>query len=211
MKIQSKFFKGILVSTVCLLFSANIHAQNWDVNLLKKINPVNPHSGFWEGMSTSVYPVAAALPVGLLTKGFINNDKALQQKGWQALGAVAINVAITQALKAAVNRERPFLKYDFIYTDDETAKSGSFPSGHTSLAFATATTLTLEFKKWYVAVPAYTWAAAVGYSRMYLGQHYPSDIIGGAVVGAGSAYLSYWLNKKIFKKNNSATHTALLP
>ena len=67
-------------------------------------------------------------------------------------------------------------------------------------AFATATTLTLECKKWYVAVPAYAWAAGVGYSRMYLGEHYPSDVIAGAVVGAGSAWLSHWATQKLFHK-----------
>lgn len=201
MKAIQHFYKSILFTAGCFLFSATLHAQNWDVRLLDNINPDEPGSTAMEIVSGSTYPISAALPAGLLLKGYlISKDKATQQKGWQALGAVAINVVITEALKRSINRERPFNKYSFIHTDDENAKSGSFPSGHTSLAFATATTLTIEFKKWYVAVPAYTWAAAVGYSRMYLGQHYPTDIIGGAVVGAGSAYLSYWLNKKIFKK-----------
>jgi undecaprenyl-diphosphatase len=66
------------------------------------------------------------------------------------------------------------------------------------MAFSTATSLTLQYKKWYVAVPAYFWAANVGYSRMYLGEHYPSDVFAGAAVGAGSAVLAHWLVKKIW-------------
>ncbi|HMX78072.1 MAG TPA: phosphatase PAP2 family protein, partial [Chitinophagaceae bacterium] len=62
-------------------------------------------------------------------------------------------------------------------------------------AFATATSLTLITKKWYVAVPAYSWASLVGYSRMYLGVHYPADVLGGALLGTGSAFLSYKINQ----------------
>ncbi len=46
-------------------------------------------------------------------------------------------------------------------------------------------------------MPSYTWAVIVAYSRMDLGVHYPSDILIGAVIGAGSAYLCFRLNQKI--------------
>ena len=78
------------------------------------------------------------------------------------------------------------------------------PSGHTALAFALATSAALEYKKWYVAVPAFLWASAVGYSRMYLGVHYFSDVLTGAAVGVGSAYLARYLVKIIFKPNKPA-------
>jgi len=109
-----------------------------------------------------------------------------------------INAMIVQGLKHTVKRDRPFIKYpDKIHPYD--VESGySFPSGHASTAFATATSLTLEFKKWYVAVPAYAWATAVGYARLYQGEHYPTDVFAGAAIGAGSAWLSHWLGNKIF-------------
>jgi undecaprenyl-diphosphatase len=59
--------------------------------------------------------------------------------------------------------------------------------------------LSIHFKKWYVIVPAYAWATSVGYSRMYLGEHYPTDVLVGAAIGTGSAYLSKWLYKKMFE------------
>ena len=187
----------ILLFTGCFFISAT--AQNWDINTLKSINPVNPQSNAWKGFSHSVYPVAITSPAALLATGFIKKDKALQIKGWQMVGSLVINTALTQGLKYGINRKRPFEKYPNDVYPYRFDKSASFPSGHTSTAFATATTLTLEFKKWYVAVPAYAWAAGVGYSRVYLGEHYPSDVIAGAAVGAGSAFLSQWLTKKIFK------------
>ena len=79
----------------------------------------------------------------------------------------------------------------------------SFPSGHTSLAFSTAASLSIQFNKWYVTLPAYLWAGSVAYSRMYLGVHYPTDVLGGAAVGIGSAYLAHWLNQKFFKNKKT--------
>ncbi|GAC1535551.1 MAG: hypothetical protein NVS3B15_16210 [Sediminibacterium sp.] len=69
-----------------------------------------------------------------------------------------------------------------------------------SAAFATAASVSLQYKKWYVTVPMYAWGAGVAYSRMYLGQHYPSDVVVGAAVGIGSAYLADWINRKYFTR-----------
>src|SRR3954447_4650172 len=199
MKSLKKVYKCILLVTGCVLFYASSYAQNWDIDLLKKINPENPNSTLMKGLSSSSYPIGVLTPMSLLAAGFIKKDKQLQYKGWQSAGALAIDVALTAALKYTINRDRPAEKYPnevFPYSNET---DPSFPSTHTSVAFATATSLTLEFKKWYVALPAYLWAASVGYSRLYLGEHYPTDVIGGAVVGAGSAFLSEWLTKKISK------------
>lgn len=181
-------------------FLGAVYAQNADINLLKKINPQNPNSGLMRGLSASVYPVSLAAPATLLVTGLIKKDKLLQYKGWEAVGSLAINTAVTLGLKYAVDRQRPYDKYPGIIFPYSIETDPSFPSGHTSTAFAAATTLSLEFKKWYVVVPAYAWAAGVGYSRMYLGEHYPSDVLAGAAVGAGSAWLSHWATQKLFHK-----------
>jgi len=62
--------------------------------------------------------------------------------------------------------------------------------------------LALDYKKWYIVVPAYLWAGSVAYSRMYLGKHYTSDVTGGMIIGIGSGYLSHWLTKKLFGKKH---------
>jgi membrane-associated phospholipid phosphatase len=62
--------------------------------------------------------------------------------------------------------------------------------------------LSIAFPKWYVIAPSFLWASGVGYSRMHLGVHYPSDVLVGALVGSGTAFLTHFLNKKILAKRN---------
>ena len=64
--------------------------------------------------------------------------------------------------------------------------------------------------KWYVVIPSYLWAGWVAYSRMYLGVHYPSDILGGAIVGGGSAFLMYKINNWMARKNGHKPLTAFI-
>ncbi len=174
-------------------------AQGLDLNIAKGINPQNPNSFIWKGFSSSTYPLSAAIPAGMLVYGIIKHDKPTRRKAYEVIGSIAIASVVSEGLKYAVNRERPGEKHPGVIFPYKEEHGKSFPSGHTTLAFATATSLALEYKKWYVVVPAYVWATGVAYSRVYLGVHYPSDVLGGAVVGAGSALLSHWLCKKIFK------------
>jgi len=179
-------------------------AQNLDVDILKAINPANPNSVYWEQTSTSAYWVPGVIVLGSLGYGYLRKDKQIKQNGYELLINIAVSQLITEALKISINRERPADKYPTEIFAYSPTHGGSFPSGHTSLAFATATTLALDYKKWYIVVPAYLWAGSVAYSRMYLGVHYPSDVLGGIIIGIGSGYLSHWLTKKLFKdKNNS--------
>lgn len=191
--------RSILLVTGCFLLSTGLYAQNWDINLLRDINPENPGSGFWKGMSNSAYVAGIGAPAGMFITGVISKDKKTKINSYEMAGSIAIAAIVTQGLKVTINRPRPYEKYDDVYPEGTIDNGKSFPSGHTTIAFATATTLALEYKKWYITVPAYAWAAGVGYSRMYLGQHYPTDVIGGALVGTGGAFLSHWLTKKIFK------------
>jgi membrane-associated phospholipid phosphatase len=75
-----------------------------------------------------------------------------------------------------------------------------FHPGMFPLLRQAAASLIITSKKWYVTVPAIAWVACVGYSRIYMGEHYPSDVIGGAIVGAGGALAANWLNIKFFFK-----------
>jgi len=200
-KVSLTYKAGAIITVVILLLSSRLYAQNWDVNTLNSMNPSNPSSTVWQKTTASVYPVSAGIPAGILLAGYISHNKLAQQKGWKIVGALAVNTVISQGLKYAINRERPYEKYPSIINPyDKNEQGKSFPSGHTSTAFSLAASMSIEYKKWYVVVPAYTYAAAVGYSRLYLGEHYPTDVLAGAAVGIGSAYLSNWLQHKFFKQ-----------
>ncbi len=177
---------------------SNCFAQNWDIDLLKNINlernkSLDPSFKF---ITNSVSPISIGAPVAVLGFGWIQKDSSLKSKGIFMVEALCVNAFTTTALKLAIKRDRPFVTYPYL---DKQADAGSysFPSGHTSSAFALATSLSLAFPKWYVIAPSYAYACAAGYSRMHLGVHYPSDVLAGAVVGVGSAVLSHYVQRKI--------------
>lgn len=193
--------------SLCLLFvilSSATQAQNWDIRLLQKINTA-PNSSAdkpWQTLSKSAAVVDAGVPAALFVAGLVKHNKSLQNKALSMGISYLSSSIITYGLKNTFQRKRPFEAYPNLIYKKGSGGSYSFPSGHTSAAFSTATSLSLQFPKWYIITPAYTYAAAVGYSRMYLGVHYPSDVLAGALIGSGTAYLSWKINKKLQKKHN---------
>ena len=197
MKFSGKLL--VVLALIAVTGAPKANAQNLDVNILKGINPRYPNSQVWIQTSNSAYFVPVSIAAAQMAYGMIADDKRSRDNSLQTLLSVGIGVVASQAMKSAFNRTRPQYKYSSEIFSLSRANTKSFPSGHTTMAFATATTLTLEYKKWYIAVPAYAWATGVAYSRMYEGKHYPSDVLAGAVLGVGSAWLSHWLSKKLFK------------
>jgi len=189
------------ITLLLLAISVSSFSQNIDIKILRTIysSETQPSDKFFKFVSDSHSGVVILVPLTMGIEGLINDDKDLFENACVITAASAINLGSTIALKYAVDRKRPYEIYpDIIGKSDE--GSPSFPSGHTSAAFATATSLCLAYPKWYVIVPSYLWAGTVGYSRMHLGVHYPSDVLGGVVLGAGSAWLTYKANKWLKSK-----------
>ncbi len=194
---------AFIIAASFLWFTAA--GQNADIDLLKSINQHETafKNGLGKTVSASVTVVNIAAPLTILTVGLANHDKKLQKDAAYMAGGYLLSTIITQASKRIIQRERPFNKYPFIV---KRADGGgySMPSGHTSSAFYSATSLSILYPKWYVIAPSFIWASAVGWSRMYEGVHYPTDVLAGAVVGAGSAWVTYkvqkWMDKKAAAK-----------
>jgi len=116
-----------------------------------------------------------ALPlIGLGSTYFVENNHDGSIAFLKALTTSAIS---TLALKTLTHERRP---------NGECCDS--FPSGHTSVAFMTASFIHLRYGIKY-AIPAYLTATFVGYSRVHANVHYKRDVIAGAVVGILSSYL----------------------
>jgi membrane-associated phospholipid phosphatase len=187
---------------VFLLFlTLTTYSQNTDIHFLREIN-LNRNRDLdntFRGITNTAGPVAYGMPVVLFAVSLVRHDSAMKENSIYLGASVLSSAIITNILKYSIRRPRPYITYPYI---EKAANGGSpsFPSGHTSSAFAFATSVSIAWPKWYVIAPAYGWAVAVAYSRMDLGVHYPSDVLAGALIGAGSAYLCYrgqkWLNRR---------------
>lgn len=200
-----KFTIFILLLSVCSVLYTPAQAQNVDINLLKKINQNSPPAlrNFSSFVSNTAYITVVTVPIVMGSVALAQKNDDLLKGAIYVGASLAVNTAFTYALKYSVNRQRPYDKYPGVLNVPYPENSPSFPSGHTSIAFATATSLTLKYPKWYVIAPSYLWACSVAYSRMNLGVHYPSDVLAGAILGAGSAYLTYVINNWFWKKQNN--------
>jgi membrane-associated phospholipid phosphatase len=191
-----------LIILLLVLSPEIMYCQNMDVDILKAINPDHPDSLYWLRTSSSVYWLPVVLLIAILVLELIVKNKQAKYRIVELLISIGASQLISEILKRTVNRERPADKYPYEIFVSSITHGSSFPSGHTSAAFAIAMTFALIFKKWYIVVPAWFWACTIAYSRMYLGKHYPSDVLMGIVIGIGSAFFSQWLTIKLFKDKN---------
>ncbi len=101
-------------------------------------------------------------------------------------------------LKNVIARTRPYNVNTEVTLLIDKLKSYSFPSGHTSSSFAAATAIFICNKK--IGVPALVLAAIIAFSRLYLYVHYPTDVLGGAVLGVVVAIFACFMVNKVYKK-----------
>ena len=151
----------------------------WNLEMVEWRNPVltgwalvmNVLGGGW--VATILTPLLIALLAWIV-------------RGWRgavfAIAAFAFSAVIVQLVKKALGRDRP---QDLLIASD----FGSFPSGHTSNAATLAVVLWFLFPTLWVAIGGALWTVAMGFSRTVLSVHWFSDTVGGALIGAGAAFL----------------------
>ncbi len=207
--------KRFLLITLCLsvltLAAPRAGAQGLDYAVLCSLQqsrtPSMDKAMTWTSNSLVLVP---ATPVAMMVSGWAFDNDALLHAGSSAGLSVLIAGGITEGLKFCVRRPRPYLGYPEDLQPVHTTIGYSFPSGHTSLSFSLATSLSLSYPKWYVVAPSLLWAAGVGFSRLYLGVHYPSDVFTGALVGVGSAVLAHYLAQRMWPDPESPASKAFV-
>ena len=194
--------KYVLITLIGLLGCCQANAQHWDINTVKKVNQWEIHN-LSRGLSHSGIILPIGVPTAMGIYALVKKDQPLLKDAVYIGTSVIEALGITYAFKYTFDRQRPFEKYPDRIHPIEKEDSPSFPSGHTAAAFSLATCLSITYPKWYVIAPSAVWACGVGLARINQGVHYPSDVLTGAVIGTGCAflniYINRWLNKVLFE------------
>lgn len=133
---------------------------------------------------------------GLLTAGTIGAllvaDAGTRRQVLQVLLAMTLAVLLAKLGQHLFPMPRPFtlgLGRQWL----EHARTAGFPSTHASAAFAFAASITMTTRKAWIGATAFVAASLIGWSRLYLGLHFPSDVLAGALTGGACAIVSGWV------------------
>ena len=199
---KNKFILPYIFLLQCLILGTNTAqtSTGFDYKILKNLNnnqsPAD--NNFQKFVSKTAPFITGGVPIIMIGAGLIGENKDLTRKGVETGIALALTFGETYVIKHIVKRPRPYVTHQDLH-NLSTEKTFSFPSGHSSGAFSVATSLSLNYPKWYVIAPAYIFAGATGFSRMYLNVHYPTDVLAGAVLGSATAWATWKINKKLRK------------
>jgi membrane-associated phospholipid phosphatase len=147
------------------------------------------------GFEVISQPGAYIIGGSLYAVGRIGGNERMADLGLHGAEAVFVSEVATYVLKGLIGRARPYVTGDTVPTSFGLGRGfeqhdyRSFPSGHTSTAFAAAAAVTSETSRWwprstrFIAPLMYGGATMVGLSRMYNNRHWASDVVLGAAVG----------------------------
>lgn len=163
-----------------------------DYRIEQWINGPAGHTPLLDAAMVGIAATAEVAFAGLVLVWFLigwwSDAAPLRQEAIAALLAAGGALAVNAAVGLAWYRPRPFAAHPgTVHVLLPHAADSSFPSDHAAAAFAIAVVLVAAHRPWGVAALAL--AALVGYARIYVGDHYPTDILAGGVVGCAAGIL----------------------
>jgi undecaprenyl-diphosphatase len=163
---------------VASITSVDQHVLRWIVG--HRVGPLNPvfKTITYGAVGGTIWVAAAAVLAWRTHRPIVPISVFAGSVVWGADG-------LANLLKAITNRPRPYAVMPHLHVLIARPSSGSFPSQHATTTFAGATLLSFLWPK---GSPVFLFAAVViGFSRLYLGVHYPTDVLAGAAIGAAVA------------------------
>jgi len=168
----------MLICQIALGFEG---VEKLDKQLLEKIskNRSAVIDIFVESISLASPMIEYGTAIGIANSGYFNNNQDNLDTGVISLSSLLTTQIVCAGLKYSFNRERP----DIIYKERlfRTRFTPSFPSGHTASSFAFATSLSSAYPK--LRVLLFGYAIFSGFAQVYVGNHYPLDVLAGAILG----------------------------
>lgn len=117
-----------------------------------------------------------------------------REGGATALTAMGLGLLVTNlTIKPLITRPRPWVVMEDFVSLVTSSDPHSFPSGHTTAAFAFGVALFLTLPQKWAKATALVAAALMGLSRLYVGVHFPTDVLAGMVIGTCCGLLARWL------------------
>lgn len=175
-----------------------------DTRLFLLLNGI--HSGSFDGIMWWISGKTTWWPFYLLLLGYLT-----WKRRWQMIPLlifIALSVTMTDQvsvlMKDTFERLRPCkdpaLEGMVHLVNGKCGGMYGFVSSHASNVFGVAMLLSLVVRKWWFTAVLMAWATVVSYSRIYLGVHYPGDVIGGLLLGVFCGWLAYLLFRLLIKK-----------
>lgn len=135
-------------------------------------------------------PVFIAIVAAWFAVGYLRGPREERRGALTALLAAGAALLVNQGVLLLWSRPRPFDAHpDSVHTLVARSADGSFPSDHAAASVAIATVLVLAHRR--LGLVALAGAALVCVARVYVGAHYPGDVLAGAAIGAGVAWIAY--------------------
>lgn len=172
--------------------------MNIDYWMFQQVNQLAERFSLLDQLMAFFTEYGPMLLVAMLVWIFLFNrgDRTLQrQTVLLALAIVALAIGLNKCIELFYFRSRPFVTHDVILLIEKSAKSTSFPSNHSAGAFAIAFAFLWKRRKFGIVLLGV--AVLMAFSRVFVGVHYPADVLTGALIALIATAILKWQSPRL--------------